>query len=391
MAALSFVAPGTKIPSWIQNQPIGFDPREAIVAKNGVVNLRKLLSGDPDYLTPPSPDYFTTNCLPFDFTEYTPEPVAWLRFLNDLWPDDPESIECLQEWMGLFLVPDNRFQKMLMVIGPRRSGKGTIAKVIRHLVGVSNVACPTLASLATNFGLWSLIGKQVAIIGDARLSSKTDPAVMAERLLSISGDDPIDIDRKNLPPVTTTLLTRIVMMTNEVPRFADSSSALSGRFIILRMKNSFYGQEDQGLADRILQELPSILIWAIIGWQRLIENGRFTIPQSSLEVAKQLEDAASPVGAFIRERCDVGHDYKVSRKDLFSAWEEWCQEENRDYTGNSTTFGIQLRAAVAGVWDAEIKTFGVRQRAYGGVKLKTFETSPDELHPPTNTQGQLDF
>lgn len=387
MASMSFIPQSAKLPCWIQNEPPGFDSRETIMAKNGIINLRKLLAGDPGYLIPPTPDYFSTSCLPFDFEETAKDPVEWLRFLGDLWPDDPESIACLQEWMGLFLVPDNRFQKMLMIIGPRRSGKGTISKVIQGLVGAANVSCPTLAGFASNFGLWPLIGKYVAIIGDARLSGKTDSAILTERLLQISGDDPVNIDRKNLSSITVALPARIVMMSNEVPRFVDSSNALAGRFIMLKMTNSFFGQEDQGLCDRLLSELPSILVWAIEGWQRLTENGRFTIPQSSHDIATQLEDAASPVGAFVREKCEVGNDYKVDRTSLFDAWVEWCTEEGRAHPGTKTSFGIQLRAVATEIKDVEIHTFGIRRRAYGGIRLKMYEATPDDVKP----NGKFDF
>ena len=43
--------------------------------------------------------------------------------------------------------------------------------------------------------------------------------------------------------------------------------------ILLRQTKSFYGKEDPGLTDKLLAELPSILLWAIQGWQRLRERG----------------------------------------------------------------------------------------------------------------------
>ncbi len=372
MAAVSLIPGYTPQPSWLRNKPMGFDPRETIVAKNGIINLRKLVSGDPCYLLPHTPDYFSTNCLPFEFNESAPEPVQWLRFLRDLWPNDPESIQCLQEWMGLFLVSDTRAQKILLIVGPRRSGKGTIGRIIRALIGESNVAGPTLAGLATNFGLWPLLGKQVAIISDARLSSKTDVAIVAERLLSISGEDGITIDRKNLPPVTTTLWTRFVLMTNELLRLTDASNALAGRFVILRMTNSFFGQEDHGLTERLMSELPSILTWAIAGWQRLTENGRFTIPESSQDLVTQMEDSASPVGAFVRECCDLGMTNEVDKSELFNAWREWCASEGQTHPGISAQFAINLRAVVPNLDSKRGQVMGVRVNQYTGIKLKSF-------------------
>ena len=133
----------------------------------------------------------------------------------------------LQEWFGYCLTADTRQQKILMLIGPKRSGKGTIARVLRQVLGEENCCAPTLAGLGTNFGLWSLIGKRLGIIGDARLSGRTDQAIITERLLTISGEDAIDVDRKNLPPVTLKLPTRLMVLTNELPKLADASGALS--------------------------------------------------------------------------------------------------------------------------------------------------------------------
>src|SRR5262249_11196231 len=94
-------------------------------------------------------------------------------------------------------------------------------------------AGPTLSSLGTNFGLWPLLGKNVAMIQDARLSGRTDVAAVVERLLSISGEDALTIDRKNLPPVTTRLTARFMLLSNELPKLTDSSGALPGRMILL--------------------------------------------------------------------------------------------------------------------------------------------------------------
>jgi hypothetical protein len=88
------------------------------------------------------------------------------------------------------LTPDTRQQKMMLLVGPKRSGKGTIGRVLKALHGEDSVAAPTLASLGTNFGLWPLIGRIAAsvIIGDARLGGRSDIAQIVERLLSITVD-----------------------------------------------------------------------------------------------------------------------------------------------------------------------------------------------------------
>src|SRR5690606_982696 len=95
-----------------------------------------------------------------------------------------------------------------------------------------NVAAPTLASLATPFGRWPLIGKSLALIGDARLGGRSDVSQVVEILLSISGEDPQTIDRKHRVPWSGILPTRFMILSNEIPRFTDASDALTARMLM---------------------------------------------------------------------------------------------------------------------------------------------------------------
>src|SRR5262249_23747665 len=149
-------------PAWLDGGG-PFPAEEALVGKDAVVHLPSLMEGRPDYAVPLTPNLFTTFALDYDLvggagSDANP-PEAWLRFLGELWPGAPESIQLLQEWFGYCLTQDTGQQKILLVVGPKRAGKGTIAKVLTGLVGQDNVAGPTLASLAGEFGLSALIGK----------------------------------------------------------------------------------------------------------------------------------------------------------------------------------------------------------------------------------------
>ena len=64
----------------------------------------------------------------------------------------------------------------------------------------------------------------LAIISDARLGGGNVHQVV-ERLLSVSGEDMLTIDWKYLEPWTSTLRTRFLVISNELPRFGDASGA----------------------------------------------------------------------------------------------------------------------------------------------------------------------
>src|SRR5262249_26113157 len=151
-----------------------------------------------------------------------------------------------------------------------------IARVLKELLGRGNYVGPTLASLGTNFGLEPLVGKPLAIISDARLGGANVHQVV-ERLLSISGEDVLTIDRKYRQHWTGTLPTRFFVISNELPRFGDASGAIASRFILLTLRESWLGRENTRLTSQLLEELPGILNWALDGLEALQKQGSFTV------------------------------------------------------------------------------------------------------------------
>lgn len=296
----------------------------------------------------PTPALFTINALDFDYDPEPEPPERWVKFLEQLFGDDLESVDLLQEWMGYCLTSDTSQQKMLLLVGPRRSGKGTIGRVLTRLVGAANVVGPTTSSLAGNFGLQPLIEKSLAIVSDARFGGESVGTVV-ERLLCISGEDTLTVDRKFLGAVSMKLATRFVFLTNELPRLSDASTALAGRFLVLRLTNTFYGNEDVTLSDQLVAELPGILHWAIEGWKRLKARGRFVQPGSAEDAIRDLEDLASPVSAFVREQCEIGPGRRAWIDDIYKAWQVWCEQDGRTHVTNKQAFGRDLTAAVPGI------------------------------------------
>lgn len=358
-------------PSWLGDKEPPFSAAETLVTKNMLVHLPGYLDGEPRCCRPLTPRFFSTCGLDFDFDREAEQPAEWIKFLKTLWPDDQDSIDTLREWFGYCLLPDTSQHKILMLIGPKRSGKGTIARVLRRLVGERNSAAPTLASLGTNFGLQPLVGKTLAVIGDARLGGRADLPQITERLLSISGEDAQTIDRKGIEAVTCTLPTRFVLLSNELPRLNDSSGALASRIILLRLTESFLGREDKGLTDRLLAELPGILLWSIIGWDRLRRRGYFEEPATAEDMRREFADLTSPIGAFVRECCLIGPEYETSRDDLYATYQEWCKRSGKQHVDDKAGFGRALHAAIPQLKSAFRGSREAKERFYLGIIAKS--------------------
>jgi putative DNA primase/helicase len=361
VAAICHLPQRTQPPAWLNP---GHGVTGIVACTNGLLDITTRT------LQPHTPNYFNEISVPFDFDPDALEPNGWLDFLDQLWEDDTESIQLLQEWFGYIISGETNLQKILGIIGPIRSGKGTICRVLRGLIGDRNVTAPTLSSFGQNFGMQDLIGKSVAIIGDVRLGSGEQNAVV-ERLLSISGEDTITLDRKYKDPWTGQLPTRILFVSNELPRFGDASGAIATRCLILETRKSYLGEEDKGLTARLLTELPGILNWSLDGLKMLDELGRFTEPQSSIDTITALADLVSPISAFVRDCCHRGPLLEVETKRIYQAWRSWA-DENGHKPGSAQTFGRNLRAVIPGLRIARprIGPDDTQVRVYTGVGLK---------------------
>jgi putative DNA primase/helicase len=379
LTAIAHLPEDTDPPEWLSEyRPV--PAAEIVACANGLLHVgtRKL----HDH----TPLYFGTVAVPFAYDPAAPKPAAWLKFLHDLWPDDQDSIDALQEFFGYVLSGRTDLHKIVLLIGPTRSGKGTIARILTALVGNGNAAGPTLASLGTNFGLSPLLGKPLAVVSDARLGGGSEHQVV-ERLLSISGEDMLTVDRKYREPWTGKLPTRFLVLSNELPRFGDASGAIAGRFIILVMNRSWLGSENTHLTGELLAELPGILGWALDGLDRLTRTGSLTSPRSSTDAIVALHDLVSPVSAFVRDKCEAGKG-EVSVADLFATWKEWA-EDNGHRAGNSATFGRNLRAVLPVLRMAQPRDETGRQsrRYYVGVSLTPAHNGELRVSPRVSEAG----
>ena len=284
----------------------------------------------------------------------------------------------LQEIFGYIVSGASSLQKILMIIGPKRSGKGTLGRLLVELVGPANVCSPRLESLCRQFGLQPMIGKKLAYMSDVRLEGLAKQQTIAENLLRISGEDDVNVERKGKEDWFGRLAVRFLMLSNMVPRIADASGALSGRFTMLVLKNSFFGREDPNLTDKLLTELPGILLWALDGWARLQGQGQFTVPKSSADAVASLERLTSPILAFLHDECIVGEGEEVSVSDLFWSWKCWCEKENRNFPGTKETFCRDILAAVPHVTRVKKRDGNVRSRYYRGIGLVSKEDELDD-------------
>lgn len=366
--AKSMVPKSMELDSWMNDE----HSDQCVALQNNILNLDELFKSDEErgeYLLDHTPNWFSLTCLPYE-CDLSASCPNWISFLSQVF-EDPESIEAIQRWFGYLLLPDTSLQKMMFIIGPTRSGKGTMMKVMMGLFGRQSVASPTLNGLVDQYALHSMYGKSIAIIPDARLSRRADRETVTEKLLSLVANDPQDIQRKYLDTLNGIEMNlRFTLFSNKLPDLDDSTAAMAGRGIYLLMPNSFYGREDLGLQNRLLEELPGILNWAIVGRHKLIEDPVIRQPESSQHLVRQMRMVMAPVSQFFSECTRYSSTASGSlSSDVFELWCNWASENAYVHKMSITDFERKAIDANPSLRTKVVQLGGSTERKFLGLEL----------------------
>lgn len=333
-----------------------------VVMQNGILHIpsRELTAHDPNF--------FCTNILPYAYDKNN-DPKQFKKFINEIFDNDEESINTIQEMIGYCITFDTSLQKMFMLLGPPRSGKSTLCYIIESLIGKANVANPKLHDFGQQFGMSMLEGKSLAIVPDARIENGAKSKSIIETLLCITGEDTVSFDKKYKNYFTGKLNTRIILVSNVSPQLIDASGALASRLIFLKTQKSFVDNENYDLKAMLLEELPLIFSWALDGLDRLMKRGRFIQPKISAHLLEEFKTISNPIQAFVNAKCNVGIDYAIPKDDLLYHYNKWAHQNNAKPYDYKENFSADLISCIAGVSTTRQSQNGNRRYHYKGIDL----------------------
>lgn len=261
-------------------------------------------------------------------------------------------------------------QRICVMTGQPRGGKGTIMRVMDHLLGDGNSASPTMQMFVKDFGLAGAIGKRAILIGDAHLP-KGDQSGVLNILKTISGEDAIEVNRKHKNGVKTKLGV-IIMACNELSDVRDESGALTGRYSIINFRRTFMGAEDSSVEDKIKAELPGIFNWA----RSCPPFKKFVETQLERETKDDLTQASNPVRTWAREELVEDEFSRLTNTELHKAFQKFYEDDPKRISKGGLVKSLRhvFPYATAGQW----RENGKMIRGLVGLKF-TVNSETDEL------------
>jgi P4 family phage/plasmid primase-like protien len=313
-------------PMWWDSK--GWQQPTLISLANGLLDLEKLFGGEGDILLPHSPRWFSFTCLPYPY-DPAADCTTWKKFLERNLEDDVERIALLQEWFGYCLTPDTSQQKFLLIEGDGGNGKSVACAALEATLGSDNCSHVPLELFGHRFQLEATLGKLANIAAEV---GELDKAAEGYLKAFTSGDT-MEFERKYKSAFSASPSARLVLATNNRPRFSDKSGGVWRWMILVPFQVKIEDDDPSRVSGMDKPtwwvesgELPGIFNWALDGLRRLIEQGWFTKSEVCIDALKEYRTESNPARLFLTENCVEKSDGQIRCDLLYNSYVRWCQE-----------------------------------------------------------------
>jgi P4 family phage/plasmid primase-like protien len=331
--------------------------RNLIALTNGLLDL------DSRELLEHTSDWFSPVCLPYAFDAAAACP-RWDAALQLSLENDPERVALLQEWFGYLLTRSTDEQKFMILTGEGGNGKSVVCAALEAVLGSANVSHVPLERFGGEFHLHATLGKLANVCAEIGEIDKTAEGT----LKAYTSGDKMNFNRKGLALIEALPTARLLLATNNPPRFSDKSSGMWRRLLLVPFgvvpeKNRVPGMDKIGWWERS-GELPGILNWARDGLARLKEQGKFTMPAACRAALEAHRIESNPARAFLLESYRPDPQGTVKAPEIYRQYRGWCAD-NGHHPLSAGPFSKEIRRAFPA---AEIH---IRNKKWGLEQAKT--------------------
>ena len=321
---------------------------------------------------------------------------TFTRFIGDLCKDingviDWQKYKALQEILGLAIsnLYGHRTKKAAILYSPiGNTGKSQFLSLISNLVGPEHITTIPLQNMNEDKGRFAFANAgliRLIMNGDQGKATIKDSSIFKQ----VTGGDYIKTEGKGKDIKALVFKGFIIIACNDLPYFADDKGDhVYRRMYIVPCTHEVPEKErDASILNKMLEELPAIVNWAIEGLHRLRENNyNFSEVAAGQEVIANYRKNSDTVYSFLM---DEGYIItkdpadKVGKKDLLTAYNAYCLDNGRQTVG-VRQFSERIRKLTG--LDEQIakdknrKSYRVVQGIKSGfVPLTEEQTSPFDL------------
>lgn len=314
-------------------------------APNGLIDLRT-----GKLITTSHPEYLISRSVRVPYVPKSDPAVdcpGFLYFLHEITAGDTDKANYLLGVFGYALFGLQKEQKFWMFTGQGNNGKGTLTRVIAHIMGDYAAAPSATLYMRSKNGSPSSNSARADLIAlhGLRFTPISEPeggAFNDELLKSHTGDDPIRARALYKAEIEFRPTHTIVVSTNQPPRVEDVGKSMQRRVRVVPFTESFDGPRmDRDLEDKLKGESVGILALLVRKAVEWYEDGLPEPPSITAASASYIEDN-DPLSEFVYARCVIDPTSSTSAKPLFDAYTEWSRTSDHGRGMTMTEFGTLL-------------------------------------------------
>jgi putative DNA primase/helicase len=355
--------------------------------QNGTIDLK---TGE---LRPHRQEDLITKLAPVEFDTAAKAP-RFTKFLRQILVEE-ELIAFVQRFLGYSLTGSAKERAMAVLHGVGKNGTSTLEELFQDLLGdYAGTTKPETVmqqreGQTKDYHLAELVGVRFLGVSEPKRGAELDEATVKQ----ITGGDTVSARPIYGKPFTYRPQFKLWLSTNHKPEIPDGSEAIWDRLRLIPFTQRFEDGKgaDTKLPEKLREELPGVLTWAVRGCVEWHEHGLGT--SAAVEAATAAYRSETDViDRFFSDVCVFGPKQEVGKKALYEAWESWCIDEGAD-AGSQVKFTRVMaeRGVVRGF--AEAKVRGTRLwRGIGLVGKEGGVVSPDSGEQSKNVSenGPID-
>lgn len=304
------------------------------------------------------------------------------KFLKDVLKSEDDK-EVFYELLGAILEKKYRIAKAFMFVGNGRNGKGKTLELIKRFVGIKNTCSVPLKQLhSDSSSVCELHKRLVNVAGDLDNSDLKETGFFK----MLTGGDEVQAKRKYLRDLLFINYAKFIFACNELPRVYDVSDGFWDRWILLEFPYKFIDKKeydklpenqkenkkikDDDIINKILNEdeLSGLLNRALDGFDRVLENSRYSITRGTEEVKNFWIRQADSFKAFCMDCIEEDPDAYMTKKRLRKEFHKYCKAHRLKGVSD-----LSIKASLQemfGAIDGRPANDEERDRCWLGIKLK---------------------
>jgi putative DNA primase/helicase len=266
----------------------------------------------------------------------------WKSFLERVTDGNNDLIRYLQKAVGYSCTGSTREQRFFMPYGTGANGKTTFLNTISAVLGdyAKHTATETLLVRRGDS-----ISNDVARLAGARFVSAVETESgrrLAEGLVKqMTGGDKMAARFLHQEFFEFVPAFKLWLAVNHKPRVTGTDHAIWRRIDLIPFVVTIPESErDPDLAEKLQEELPGILAWAVAGCKLWQAEG-LESPETVKTATAEYKQESDIVATFIEERCEQGPDCEVSKTALYEAYSEWSKKSG-EFSVSKKEFGMRL-------------------------------------------------